>query len=106
MRKTIRWSTVISLIMIACLAVFETGVFAKKKRKRRSARTTVAQTGASTRYVLPSLLRAPAAPETTVTVDIMNAEPALKALAKRKDPATPAPAVRLKAGSLIISEFR
>jgi hypothetical protein len=92
--------------MICCLAVLEVGVQAKKKRKRRSARTTVAQTGASTRYVLPSLLRAPAAPETTVTVDIMNAEPALKAVAKRKDPATPAPAIRLKAGSLIISEFR
>jgi hypothetical protein len=51
--------------MICCLAVFEAGVLAKKKRKRRNARTTAAKTEASTRYVLTSLLRAPAAPETT-----------------------------------------
>jgi hypothetical protein len=76
-------------MMIACLAVFETGVFAKKKRKRRSARTTVAKTEATTRYVLPSLLRAPAAPETTVTVDVMNAEPALKAVANVIRPRRP-----------------
>jgi hypothetical protein len=104
MRKAIRWSTVISLVMIASLAVFETGVFAKKKRKRRSARSTVAKTEASTRYALPSILRAPAAPETTVTVDIMNAEPALKAVSKRKDPK---PGIIPKvAGGLMISEFR
>jgi hypothetical protein len=106
MRKTLRWSTIISLTMICCLAVLEVSVQAKKKRKRRNSRTTVArETQPTSRYILPSLIRTANTAETTPSVEVL-VQPELKAVSKQKTPKPISDAVRLKAGSLIISEFR
>jgi hypothetical protein len=106
MRKTLRWSTIISLTMICCLAVLEVSVQAKKKRKRRNSRTTVArETQPTSRYILPSLIRTANTAETTPSVEVL-VQPDLKAVPIQKSPKPISDAVRLKAGSLIISEFR
>ena len=105
MRNALRWSTVVALTMIGCLAVFEVGVLAKKKRKRRNSRATVAtQTQPSSRYVLPSLIRPATSAETTPAVEVISVQPELKAVTKRKNPAGPVPNV--PSGPIIISEFR
>jgi hypothetical protein len=106
MRKTLRWSTIISLTMICCLAVLEVSVQAKKKRKRRNSQTTVARkTQPTSRYILPSLIRTANTAETTPSVEVL-VQPDLKAVPIQKSPKPISDAVRLKAGSLIISEFR
>ena len=105
MRNALRWSTVVALTMIGCLAVFEVGVLAKKKRKRRNSRATVAtQTQPGSRYVLPSLIRPATSAETRPAVEVISVEPELKAVTKRKNPAGPVPNV--PSGPIIISEFR
>ncbi|HKP35490.1 MAG TPA: hypothetical protein VJT71_01435 [Pyrinomonadaceae bacterium] len=108
MRRTVRGSISILVIMMLCSSVFEISVLAKKKPKRKRSRATAARTQRSTpRTSLPILLPPVIATAHTTQDGIVTKEITNKPILKTPKIKAPVPEnVTATAGQLIISEFR
>src|SRR6185436_13622126 len=110
MRRTVRGSISILVIMMLCSSVFEVSVLAKKKPKRKRSRTVAASTQRSTqtpRTSVPILLPPVIATVHTTQDGIVTKEISNKPILKTPKIKAPVPEnVTATAGQLIISEFR